>query len=459
MNFNNLINRLKMYHYPYWGQLALIFYEEKLKEIQYTPKTELALAIYKKVCSIIIKKRDCQNIQINEDLKYKIIPYRLYFFLEYTEGSIGIPISLWGKSDTLLEIIDSIPNEEYQKIIDSFPKWEEEYKTVCRENVRQIESVMFDKFEPKSNVLKRYLDYKIYLMQALCRGEQGATANDLEAQGLQVKKRERDYVASCKNLTIEMNEKNDGMWFKIDDYSYYLTHTLPVKAILEIDRSFPQWIEEANALQHELQKQHKTKQIGGNTVVVLAKIRMRELDCEYQLNKDLLEIKLLHDRKLVVRLPYANLDRAKRILNSLSQHIAALNSVPEEYEIRSLSSSEMMDIKKTIANTGCSMKDFGSDNFCYDYHYGSEKAIAINLPQKHKLETLKLTAQMLDKMLVHILLPKNRVLQLRKSKTPKPASQFLAEMSSYIDAINSVPYYFNIRKVLSGDKWVKEDGK
>lgn len=38
MNFNNLINRLKMYHYPYWGQLEIIFYEEKLKEMNYVPK-------------------------------------------------------------------------------------------------------------------------------------------------------------------------------------------------------------------------------------------------------------------------------------------------------------------------------------------------------------------------------------------------------------------------------------
>lgn len=234
-----------------------------------------------------------------------------------------------------------------------------------------------------------------------------------------------------------MNEKNNRMWFKIDDYSYYLTHTLPVKAILEIDRSFPQWIEEAKALQHELQKQHKTKQIGGNTVVVLAKIRMRELDCEYQLNKDLLEIKLLHDRKLVVRLPYANLDRAKRILNSLSLHIAAINSVPDEYEIRSLSSSDMRAVGEATPEVDSRMKQMGYNYSCY-YDFSKSRT--------NKFELLEVIVQ----------LPKKRELVLRKSKTPKPTNQVLDEMPTYIDAINSVPYYFNIRKVLSGDKWVKE---
>ena len=438
MKINKLINRLKRLQTPDWEQFKTIFYEEKLKEIQYTPKTELALAIYKKVCSIIIKKRDSQNIQINEDLKYKIIPGRLYFFLEYTEGSIGIPISLWGKSDTLLEIIDSIPNEEYQKIIDSFPKWEEEYKTVCRENYRQVEKILLEKWEPVRTVI-RYLKHKIDLMQVLSNGEQGATADDLKALGLPVEKKGCATSFGCENMTIEMNEFR-MMSFVIDNYSICACRNLPIETILEIDRSIPQWIEEAKVLQHELEKQKKTKQIGENSITALVKSRMRELSCEYQFGSGLLEIKLQYDRKLVVRLPYANLDKAKRILNSLSLHIAALNSIPDEYLIKSLSSSDMRAVGEATPEVDSRMKQMGYNYSCY-YDFPKSRT--------NKFELLEVIVQ----------LPKKRELVLRKSKTPKPTNQVLDEMPTYIDAINSVPYYFNIRKVLSGDKWVKEDGK
>lgn len=439
MDINHLINRLKRFHHRDWEQFKTIFYEEKLKEIQYTPKTELASAVYKKVCSMIIGQRSCQNTQINKDLTYSIVFDRIYFvFKGIYEDSIRIPISLWSETkEKLLEIVKSIPNEEYQKIVDSFPKWNEEFKTVCRENYRQVEKILLEKCEPVRAV-NRYLELKIELMQVLCNGEQGATAYDLKALGLPVEKKDDSTYFDCKNITIEMNGlwKDIEMRFVIDDYTIWLHLALPIKTILEIDRSIPQWIEEAKVLQHELEKQKKTKQIGENAVTVLAKKLMRESGYEYQLDEGLLEIKLLHDRKLVASLP-SKLAKAKLKLSRIPQSVAAINSVPEEYEIKGLSRTDMRAVGEATPDVNSRMKQLGYNYSCY-YDFPKSRT--------NKFGLLEVIVQ----------LPKNRELVLRKSKTPKSAAQVLDEMPAYIAAINSVPHYFRIRKALQCDKWAKE---
>ncbi|MBO7494927.1 MAG: hypothetical protein J6T98_00120, partial [Salinivirgaceae bacterium] len=54
-------------------------------------------------------------------------------------------------------------------------------------------------------------------------------------------------------------------------------------------------------------------------------------------------------------------------------------------------------------------------------------------------------------------LTKNRVLsRLTEGLTMDEVAQLFDEMPTYIDAINSVPYYFRIRPVLPCDKWEKE---
>lgn len=199
------------------------------------------------------------------------------------------------------------------------------------------------------------------------------------------------------------------------------------------------WNEKCDTLQHELQKYDKTKQIGINTAVAFTKCRMRELGCEYQLNGDLLEIKLLYDRKLAVRLPDTNMAKVKRILNHLPQHIAAINSVPAEYEIKSLSRTDMRSVGQATPEVACRMKQMGYNYSCY-YDFPTTKS--------NKFELLEVIVQ----------LPKKRELVLWKSKTQKPTDKILDEMPANIDAINSLPFYFRIRPVLSCDKWEKSDG-
>ncbi|MBO7477325.1 MAG: hypothetical protein J6U04_05270, partial [Salinivirgaceae bacterium] len=198
------------------------------------------------------------------------------------------------------------------------------------------------------------------------------------------------------------------------------------------------WNEKRETLQHELQKHNKTKQIGANTAVVLAKNRMRELGCEYQLNGQLLEIKLLQERKFCVSLPTNNMSAVKRILARIPQYADVINSVPDGYQIKIFSPNDMMAVGEAPTEVDSLMKQLG-------YKYACEPQ-----PSQTNSETYTLSK-------LFVSLPKKRELVVLQSQMLRQlSSRLLDALPAYIDAINSVPYYFNIRKVLSGDKWVKE---
>ena len=439
MNFNNLINRLKMYHYPYWGQLEIIFYEEKLKEMNYAPKAGKGWDFCNKAKSHFSADSLKYHNNTLDSIELKHTWYRIDYTWSMLRCSVDtILASYFPIASILILNVDGDDLARHlQKIDDSIPEWKAEFKELCRENYRQVENILNKKIE-LSHAVNMYLENKIELMQVLYDGEQVATADDLKAQGLPVEKRDGGNVVCCRNMTIETEIwGHTAMRLKSSDYEIIAPNGLSVDAIFEIDRNIPQWIEEAKPIQHELQKQHKTKQIGENSIAALVKSRMRELGCEYQFDGGLLEIKLQYDRKLAVRLPYSNLTKAKRILNCLTQHIAAVNSIPDEYLIKSLSSSDMRAVGKAMPEVDSSMKQMGYNYSCY-YDFPASKT--------NKFELLEVVVQ----------LQKKRELVMRKSKTPKPTNQVLDEMPAYIDAVNSVPYYFRIRPVLSGDKWTTE---
>ena len=429
-----------MYQYPDWKHLEILFFNEKLKEMNYVPKAgkdwdfNNKAQLHFPANSLKYYKNTLYGIELKNSwfrFDYDCYMLRVCVNTVFDPYKKTFPIAnfMYDDGDYLVRHL--------QKIDDSIPKWKAEFKNLCRENFRQVESILHKKIELPYAVFM-YLKHKIDLMQVLRDGEQGATTDDLKALGLSVEKRDCDYFVRCKNMTIEMREwLPKVMILKIADNDLFTSNGWSVDAIFEIDRNIPQWIEEAKPIQHELQKQHKTKQIGENSIAALVKSRMRELGCEYQFDGGLLEIKLQYDRKLVARLPYSNLTKAKRILNCLPQHIAAINSVPDEYLIKSLSSSDMRAVGEATPEVDSRMKQMGYNYSCY-YDFPASKT--------NKFELLEVIVQ----------LPKKRELVMRKSKTPKPTNQVLDEMPTYIDAINSVPYYFNIRPVLSCDKWVVE---
>jgi len=209
--------------------------------------------------------------------------------------------------------------------------------------------------------------------------------------------------------------------------------------ILEWNKEFNViWNEKCNTLQHELQKYDKTKQIGINTVVVLAKNRMRELDCEYQLNGQLLEIKLLHERKFCVSLPTNNMSAVKRILARIPQYADVINSVPDGYQIKNLSLNDMMAVGEAPAEVDRLMKQLG-------YQYACDTECTMTFPNSVRLSKL------------FVSLPKKRELVIEETQMRwQPSTRLSATLPAYIDTINSVPHYFRIRKALQCDKWVKE---
>ena len=450
MDVNKLIAKFKKNENPDWKQFYGTFIDEKLKEIQYTPKTAQTLAFFNNAISLIIDyiMETQRNVQIDNNLRFTINDCWVGCYVNiHCVGRFDISkIYLNEKKDArehkLQEIANSIPNEEYQKIVDSLPEWNEEFKTICRENVKQIEAIIFGNLDPRGNILCYYLEQKIELMKLLSYGERGATASKLKALGFPFEKRitkpksitcngityisdsiPNDWIIRCKNFTIQKGRWPSGrMVFNIANFGISPHQNLPAETIREIDRSIPQWIEEAKTIQHKLRKLYKIKQISECTAIALAKKQMRELGCEYQLKKNLLEIKLLYNRKFSIPLPITNVDALKRTLARIPQCVEAVNSVPGEYRITS----------RTRSNTKT------ADN------------------QTAKPATAEIPFEMTIEEII-VRLSNNRELSRpTEGLTMAEVAQLCDEMPAYIDAIDSIPGNFRIRTALPGDRWTTE---
>ena len=170
-------------------------------------------------------------------------------------------------------------------------------------------------------------------------------------------------------------------------------------------------------------KDLKTNQNNDAEAATLVKNRMRELGFEYQLNGRTLEIKLLHDRKLVVRLS-DNPAAVERMMVRLLQYAEAVNSVSSEYRITSRTHTT-------------------ADVQTPDNHIA--KPAATEIPFEMTIEE------------IIVRLSKNRELSRpTEGLTMAEVAQLCDEMPAYIDAIDSVPYNFRIRSVLPGDRWTTE---
>ena len=170
-------------------------------------------------------------------------------------------------------------------------------------------------------------------------------------------------------------------------------------------------------------KDLKTNQISDVEAATLVKKRIRELGFEYQLNGRALEIKLLYDRKLVVRLS-ENTATVERMFCRLPQYAEAVNSVPSEYRVTSRT--------HTAANAQTPDNQIA-------------KPAATEIPFEMTIEE------------IIVRLSKNRELSRpTEGLTMAEVAQLCDEMPTYIDAIDSVPCNFRIRAVLPSDRWVRE---
>ena len=170
-------------------------------------------------------------------------------------------------------------------------------------------------------------------------------------------------------------------------------------------------------------KDLKTNQISDSEAATLVKNRMRNLGFEYQFNGRTLGIKLLYDRKLVVRLP-DNLAVVERMMGRLPQYADAVNSVPSEYRImsRTRTAADVQALDNQIA-----------------------KPATTEIPFEMTIEE------------IIVRLTKNRELSRpTEGLTMAEVAQLCDEMPAHIDAIDSVPSNFRIRTALPGDRWTTE---
>lgn len=121
--------------------------------------------------------------------------------------------------------------------------------------------------------------------------------------------------------------------YRLDFGSKLLTKEL----VQRIDTRLPEWLSEAQQILYDVQKKEKADQIGRNAIRILVKQRMKETGWEYQLSTEkdnlLLAVKLRKKRMLKVTLPADNMERAKRLLDELVSHVAAIDSVPMNFRI------------------------------------------------------------------------------------------------------------------------------
>ena len=230
-----------------------------------------------------------------------------------------------------------------------------EFQIFCTKNQQKIKDLDIKRLLfncVKSWVAINYLENKVretaFMHRQLLPNMCDSVIKALESNAI----RTSDRTLAFHNCLIDFNTGDvHNRQLRLDFITYrrfcWINLCSP-EVLLEIDRRIPQWIEEGKELEREFDKQEKIKQINENSVKVLVKNKMHGLGCEYRLDdKDqpyyqqskkpkeyVLAVKLQKGRKLVVTIPTGNLDRVRKILDSIEASINAINSVPMNHRIK-----------------------------------------------------------------------------------------------------------------------------
>lgn len=240
-----------------------------------------------------------------------------------------------------------------QKFDNAMAEWETEFRLFCTENQQTIENCekkRLAEHSGKMRVLSDHLECMVMntdlmyrqLLPYMCESIVNKLKNnEIEPihSTLQFNYCKFDFKTNVtENVRLDFNHGR-SCYVGLHSADFYL----------EIDRRIPQWIEEGKELEREFDKREKNQQINENMVKVLVKNKMRELGCEYSLNQKeqnyhyqqsakpkeyVLEVKLQKSRKLVITIPPDNLDRVRKILDSIEASINAINSVPMNHRIK-----------------------------------------------------------------------------------------------------------------------------
>lgn len=250
-----------------------------------------------------------------------------------------------------------------RKFDNAMPEWEAEFRAFCTENQQKIDKIetkrlsRYDKFCISKEYLKGKIGDFACMHRKLLPYMNAAVLNSLANSGMQC----NGTKCSMTNTTIDIGtQKMNGVVESVVsfDLSAYGTNCsiglYPAEVLLEIDRRIPQWVDEAKNIAYEFQKQKKIDEINKNTTKILIKNKLREMGCQYRISEYgrdgysvnqskieptefVLEVKLQKNRKLVVNIPFNCREKVNNILDALSAHIAAINSVPMKYRIKNQS--------------------------------------------------------------------------------------------------------------------------
>ncbi|MBR5958456.1 MAG: hypothetical protein IKZ99_08840 [Salinivirgaceae bacterium] len=246
-----------------------------------------------------------------------------------------------------------------REIDNAVPEWEAEFQTFCTKNQQKIKDLDTKRLLFGSNISNVAINYAVSKVRETAFMHRRLLPNMCESvykalENKAIKKKERTLIFQNCRIDFGTDEAIQIGKLKVyfTNYSGFCGIDLcSPEVLLEIDRNILQWIYEGKELEREFDKREKIKQINENSTKVLVKNKMRELGCEYRLaDKDKgqsyyykqsekpkeyeLAIKLQKGRKLVVTIPTANLDRVRKILDSLSASINAINSVPMNHRIK-----------------------------------------------------------------------------------------------------------------------------
>ena len=244
-----------------------------------------------------------------------------------------------------------------REIDNAVPEWEAEFYIFCTKNQQKIKDLDTKRLLFGSNISNVAINYAVNKVRETAFMHRRLLPNMCESvykalENKAIKKKARTLIFQNCRIDFGTDEAIQIGKLKLDftNYSGFCGIDLcSPEVLLEIDRNILQWIYEGKELEREFAKQEKIQQINTVSVNVLVKNKMHDLDCEYKLNqKDedwyyqrtkkpkeyILEVKLQKGRKLVVTIPTANLDRVRKILDSLSASINAINSVPMNHRIK-----------------------------------------------------------------------------------------------------------------------------
>ena len=239
-----------------------------------------------------------------------------------------------------------------QKFDNAMAEWETEFRLFCTENQQTIENCEKKRLAEHSGKMRVLSDYLECMVMNTALMYRQLLPHMCESVVNALKKHEIESIFStlqfnyCKFDFKTNVTENVRLDFNHGRSCYVGLHSADF--YLEIDRRIPQWIEEGKELEREFDKREKIQQINENTIKVLVKNKMHELNFEYRLNQKeqyhyqqsakpieyVLEVKLQKGRKLVVTIPPDNIDRVRKILDSIETSINAINSVPMNHRIK-----------------------------------------------------------------------------------------------------------------------------